>query len=301
MKPVPTRREFLAGAAALTAPAAVAKPAYRPTLAAQGYIWVQHFRTQKKPLAENVGEALAATRRAGFRRVELPVEFMEQNLRERTVELLAKEKLQFSVVSTAGPLHDEEAAGKTIAATLDLAQAAKRAGATGITFNAAPKPKDAPKTDQELSIQVRALDRLGAELDRLGLKLMIHQHGAEMADNAREWRYDLQHTDPRLVTFCVDVAWVKLGGQNPVAIVREAGSRLASVHLRNLKQGIRTEAFGDGDIDYRAIARYLKESGFRGFLVVELGYQKETKVTRSIEENLRLSRLFAQEVFGVKP
>jgi hypothetical protein len=32
---------------------------------------------------------------------------------------------------------------------------------------------------------------------------------------------------------------------------------------------------------------------------VELYYAKETKVTRSIEENLRLSRLYAEKVFGV--
>ncbi|MCL4402058.1 MAG: sugar phosphate isomerase/epimerase [Acidobacteria bacterium] len=290
---LPTRRDFLACGTALAANAA---PGYHPTLAAQGYIWVQHFRLEKKPL--DVAAALAATRRAGFRRVELPVEFMEPNVRGQTLHALRKEELKLAAVSTTGPVHEPAPAEKTITATLELARTAKGGGAAALVFNAAPKPKDAPKSEAELAIQARSLDRLGAELNRLGLKLMIHQHSAEMAANAREWRYDLRHTDPRLVSFCVDVAWVRLGGQDTAAILREAGPRLAGVHLRNLRGGIRTEAFGDGDIDYRAVARDLRAAGFRGFLVVELGYQPETKLTRSIEENLRLSRLFTQQVFA---
>jgi inosose dehydratase len=129
---------------------------------------------------------------------------------------------------------------------------------------------------------------------------MVHHHTPELADNAREWRFQLQHTDPQLVFCCVDVNWAVRGGQEPVAFLREAGNRLASLHLRNNQEGAWTEDFGAGDIDYSKIADYLKEIGFSGYLVVELAYEKRTKITRPLEEDLRLSRLYAEQVFGLK-
>lgn len=104
----------------------------------------------------------------------------------------------------------------------------------------------------------------------------------------------------QLVSCCVDVNWAVRGGQEPVAFLREAGNRLTSLHLRNNQEGVWMEDFGAGDIDYGKIADYLKEIAFSGYLVVELAYEKRTKITRSLEEDLRLSRLYAEEIFGLK-
>jgi sugar phosphate isomerase/epimerase len=59
------------------------------------------------------------------------------------------------------------------------------------------------------------------------------------------------------------------------------------------------EEFGPGDIDYSKITDYLKEIGYSGYLVVELAYEKGTTTTRSLEDDLRLSRLYAEKVFGL--
>jgi inosose dehydratase len=69
--------------------------------------------------------------------------------------------------------------------------------------------------------------------------------------------------------------------------------------VRNSRGGVWTEDFGDGDIDYRLVAQYLRQTGFTGFLSVELAWDKETAVTRPLEENLRRSRQYAQNVFGI--
>jgi inosose dehydratase len=90
------------------------------------------------------------------------------------------------------------------------------------------------------------------------------------------------------------------GGQAPLAFLREVGGRLASLHLRNDQQGVWMEDFGPGDIDYAKVAEYLKEIRFSGYLVVELAYEKATRIARSLEEDLRLSRLYAEKVFDLK-
>jgi len=160
-----------------------------------------------------------------------------------------------------------------------------------------PNPLPEPKTDAQLAIQAQGLNQVGAQLKQLGLRLTIHQHAPEMRDNAREWRHGLRHTDPGLVWFCVDVDWIKRGGQDPMTLLREAGRRIATLHVRSARDGVWLEELGDGDVDYREVAAYLKETGYQGYLLVELAYEKGTTVTRSLVEDLTRSRMYAERIF----
>jgi hypothetical protein len=54
----------------------------------------------------------------------------------------------------------------------------------------------------------------------------------------------------------------------------------------------------DGDVDLPAIAAHLKRTGYRGFTGVELVYEKNTRLTRPLGENLRLSRMYVEKAFG---
>jgi inosose dehydratase len=97
----------------------------------------------------------------------------------------------------------------------------------------------------------------------------------------------------------VDVEWAVRGGQEPLAFLREVGSRLVSLHVRNSQGGVWMEDFSDGDIDYTKVAAYLKQIDYAGYLIVELAYEKNTKITRPLEEDLRLSRLYAEKMFAL--
>jgi len=294
-----SRRELLA-APLLPAFSAGNPVAYRPRLAAAFYVWTQQFRTQNKTLAEGIPEALAATRRAGYRAVELMAQCLTPDVGDITLRALRENRLEMPSVYNGGPMHTAAEAEQTIAETLRLAAAAKPAGAYLLNFNPSPKPNKERKSDAELDAQARYVNALGEKLHLQGFRLHLHHHDPEMADEAREWRHLLNHTDPKLVGFCLDLDWVRQGGQQPLAILKEAGTRLLSLHLRNSHDGVWTEDFGEGDIDYQAVAGHLKQIGFQGLLIVELAYRKETRITRSLEENLRLSRQFAEKVFGLR-
>lgn len=292
-----SRRQWLTTLAASRLPAS---SSYKPRLATAFYVWTQQFNARKQPLAEGIPEALAAIRRAGFRAVELMAQCFQPDLCEITWKALRETRLELFSVYNGGPMHTAEDAERTIAQTLRVAAAAKPAGAQWINFNPSPKPGKERKSDEELDAQARYVDALGEKLRLQGFRLHLHHHDPEMAENAREWRHLLTHTDPKLVGFCVDVDWVRRGGQDPLQILREAGPRLVSLHLRNTRDGIWTEDFGEGDIDYAAIAGHLRATGFQGWLIVELAYAKQTRLTRPLEENLRLSRAFAEKIFGLR-
>ena len=297
-----TRRQVLAdlaGGAAVT-PLTAQHSDYRPVLSSQIYVWTQQFYEQHKSLADGLEEAFEGTSRAGFRRIELMYSCFTPDLRAKTIDLLGKHKLTAPVVYNGGVMHEQAAARKMIEQTLQLAGWTKAAGTVAINVNPSPKPNRERKTDAELDTQAKSLNQLAAELRKSGMKLHIHHHDPELRENAREWKHIVQHTDPKLVSFCVDVHWALRGGQDPVAFVREVLSRTSSYHLRNSKQGVWLEELADGDVDYGTIAGDLKKAKYSGYLVVELAYEKETKITRPLEESLKRSRVWAERVFGVK-
>jgi len=288
-----TRRSFLAGAA-------LAARGYRPELGAQVYVWTQHVAQQKRQLPDTLEEMVATFRRAGFRRLELMAGLLQGRSREDLVRLGRKYRVAFPVVYDGRPIDEPEAAEKSLVHVLDNARLAKSIGARALNFNPSPRPGGAAKTDQQLETQARCLNRLGEALQRDGLRLFVHQHAPEMQQEAREWRHQLHNTDPKLVGIGLDVDWVFRGGQDPLTLLREARDRLGSLHLRSSRNRVWTETFGDGDIDYPAVAAYLRQIDYRGYLFVELAYEKATQVTRSLEDNLRLSRHYAERTFAVK-
>jgi inosose dehydratase len=292
------RREVL-----LVGPAAVLGLAARrfgtSRLSVEGYIFQQYAERQRKTLAGVLDKIFPMARRAGFQNIELNQGFLTPDLRSRVLELVNANGLRMPSVYVGGAMHQRGLAERTIKQAIEIAALCKSHGCRAIINNPDPKPNDVPKTDAELAVQVKMLDLLGRELADRGFELWTHAHAPQMATNAREWRYNLRHTDPRFVWICLDVDWVYQGGQNPMALLREAGRRVASLHLRNSRHRVWLESLTNGDINYLAIAAYLHRENIRPLLVVELAYMKKTVVTRPLEADLRLSRIYAQQVFGI--
>ncbi len=305
-----TRREMLSGMSKL-AGAALLSPrlllggneasaaGYAPKLSVEVYIWTQHLASEKKTLAEGVEEVLASFHGAGYRRVELMQDFFKPELRERTLALLAKYNLAPETIYAGTTMHEAAAAEQSIKGVVELGQLLKPHGLRVIVTNPSPKPSQARKTDEELDTQAKYVDQLGAELHQQEIKLALHHHTPELVDNAREWRHLLQHTNPSRVYCCVNVHWAFRGGQEVMPFLRETGHRLVELHLRNSKKGIWMEDFGPGDVDYQKVADYLRGISFKGYLIVELAYEKGTQITRSLDEDLRLSRLYTDKIFGL--
>jgi sugar phosphate isomerase/epimerase len=269
-------------------------------LSMESYIWIQYAQRQHRPLGAVLDIIFPMAREAGFRNVELNQAFLTPRLRGPVLRLVKANGLALPSVYVGGPMHERSLAEQTISQSLEIAGLCKDFGCYAIVNNPDPKPGGEPKSDAELAAQVKMLNRLGHELARRGFRLWTHAHAPEMADNAREWRYNLQHTDPKYVWICLDLDWVYQGGQDPLKLLREAGRRVASLHLRNSRHKLWLESLSDGDIDYRKVAAYLDRVNLKPLLVVELAYRKNTVVTRPLEDDLRLSRIYVERVFGVR-
>ena len=297
-----TRRELLLGlAGAALASAKVRNGMYNPEIAAHTSIWLVEAERRKRPLADILDEALSTTHAAGYRRVELSSDFLAGGLNDRTFRLLERNKLEPSIVFAEGPLYTREDAEVSRAKVKDLGWLMMGRGARYINFSPAVKANGRAMSDGELDTEAYHLNRMGDDIAAAGLDLLVHHHESEMRDNAREWRYLLAHTEPKLVSFCLDVDWVFRAGMSPVSLIETAGFRLRAVHLRNPKNGQDQELFRDGDIDMALVARMLRQMQYDGLLVIELLQERDTRRQYPIATDLSLSRWYAQEMFGSRP
>ena len=108
----------------------------------------------------------------------------------------------------------------------------------------------------------------------------------------------LHHTDPKAVSICLDIDWVKQAGYEPMDLLREAGSRVSEIHIRSSQNLVWQESVEQaGDVDYKPIAAFLKKQHLEPLVVVELAYADGTIVSRTLEDDLRRSRVFAEQTF----
>jgi inosose dehydratase len=268
-------------------------------MSVEAYIFQQYANRQKKPLGDVLSECFDMAHSAGFHNIELNNAFLSPDIRDKVFALLKTNQLNMPSVYVGGAMHTRDDAAATQALALETAVLCKPFGCAAVVNNPSPKPAGAQKTDPELKIQASALNDLGQILKRNGLELRVHHHTPELVDNAREWRHILQNTNPKYVNLCLDLDWIHQGGLKPLDLLKEAGPRVKEIHVRNAKDKLWLEDFEEGDIDYREIAAFLKREKIKPLVVVELAYRDNTVITRSLGEDLRLSRIYAEQVFGI--
>ncbi|MBM4038609.1 MAG: sugar phosphate isomerase/epimerase [Planctomycetes bacterium] len=266
-------------------------------IAVQLYGWTQPENfPNRPPLIERLDEAFAAIKRAGIDNVEWDTSWAGD---KRFVAALERHRLGFPASYSGGTFHIEAEAPKSIAAMAANARVAKELGVSVINCNPAVKPGGAEKTDEELAVQAKWLDACGAELKALGIRFALHNHSPEMRSGAREVHSWMSGTKPENVWFNADVEWIHHGGGDPVAMLELYGHRTASLHVRDAVGTTWVQALGDGELDFPAIVAVLKRKRFAGPISIEHATMAGTKITRSFEENHRISRDFIRRVFGV--
>jgi len=255
--------------------------------------WGQYAQRDKKKL--DVAEVISALRDCGYDYLENFMDLARPENNAQFAEQLRAKGLQPVSLYTGARLHEAGKASASVASVLAAAKVCKDAGFQVISCNADPIGRE--KTDEELKTQVAALIELGEGLNQLGMRLGIHHHMPEMANQAREFHYNFRHSKPNVVGFCYDVHWVWKGGVQPLDALKEYGDRIVTWHLRQSRDKIWWEDLDSGDIDYEAVAKYAQAHNLPRRFTVELALEGGTKITRSAIENHRLSREWVKKVF----
>jgi len=123
---------------------------------------------------------------------------------------------------------------------------------------------------QELA---EVLNRCGESAQRRGLTLCYHNHSFELDQLEGKIPLDLllASTQPDLVKLQMDVYWMTHGRRDPAAEIRRLGSRVATLHLKDMDstpaRGI--TSVGRGIIDFKAVLAAAADAGVKHYFVEE--------------------------------
>lgn len=142
---------------------------------------------------------------------------------------------------------------------------------------------------------VADFNRVGKILKDNGLTFCYHDHGYEFQpyQNGTLLDYIIQQTDPRYVSFEMDILWTQFGGGDPVALLTKYGNRWKLMHLKDLKKGVKGDltggtppendvVLGDGQLDMPAILKAAKKVGIQHYFVEDESNHEDLQVPRSI-------------------
>ena len=118
-------------------------------------------------------------------------------------------------------------------------------------------------------------DKLGAALDRVtdiaddhGRVACYHPHLSTIVESPGQ----LDQLMPRTrIGFCPDTAHLAAGGGDPAALIRRYADRVRHVHLKDVRtEPLQFLPLGQGDIDFTDVFSAVHDSGYDGWLLIEL-------------------------------
>ncbi len=142
-------------------------------------------------------------------------------------------------------------------------------------------------TDEWRTFADGAMHVARAVREATGVRTVFHPHCAGWVETPDEIARLLDLTDPDLLALCFDTGHITFGGGDPMACLRQFGSRLGHVHFKDcdptvaarvrardqdyltaVREGVFCE-LGKGAVDFPGVLRRLREMKYRGWGVVE--------------------------------
>lgn len=152
----------------------------------------------------------------------------------------------------------------------------------------AGRPKDAPRLPQEQWEKFMAgIVEVAKVVKSYGIRCTLHPHAGCWIEYEDEVEKALADLPADLVELCLDTGHFTYAGMDPVAKYKQYAARVPYMHFKDINgkvleelqrekqgfwDGIKKGVFcplGQGLVDFPAVLRALKESGFSGWVTVE--------------------------------
>jgi inosose dehydratase len=219
-------------------------------------------------------------------------------------------------------LHDPGQAAMARSTALRVARLLAEAGAQVLVSAAvssaawAPRIALGPKEWRQLAETLAGVEEIAGDH---GLAHALHPHIGTLVETAVDLERVAEVSDVR---WCLDTGHLAVAGSDPVRLAREAGDRVAHVHLKDvdvslaarvrsgalsLREATRRGLFrplGRGDGRVGEVVRALEDSGYAGWYVLEQDVvlmesdAVEETAARSVEASLEYVRKLASELLA---
>lgn len=137
-------------------------------------------------------------------------------------------------------------------------------------------------------------NKAGARCRKAGIRFGFHNHQIEFQEINGRVPYDLllENTDPKLVTFELDIAWITAAGKDPVAYFRKYPGRFEVWHLKDLTPEKQDATMGEGIIDFKPILAEARTAGMQCWFIEQDNCRTHTPMESiAISRNYYLNKL----------
>ncbi|MBN7817712.1 sugar phosphate isomerase/epimerase family protein [Algoriphagus pacificus] len=185
-------------------------------------------------------------------------------------KLLADNNLQFVGVGA-----DYAQLTKTLQPIIDQA---KKYGAKYVTCYWIPHT-EGPISLDEIKVATALFNQTGKELKKHGLEFLYHPHGYEFAPAGKGVVLDYMLENATDFAFNMDVFWIKMGGGDPLKIMKKHKGKFPMLHLKDRLIGTQNTndghadveanvVLGTGDVNIAGIIKEAKKQGTK-YLTIE--------------------------------
>jgi sugar phosphate isomerase/epimerase len=142
---------------------------------------------------------------------------------------------------------------------------------------------------------VEDFNRVGKILKENGLTLCYHDHGYEFGPygNGTLFDYMAQNTDPKYVSFEMDIMWTFHGGADPAKLLYKYKGRWKLAHLKDIRKGIANDLTGGtdthndvavstGQINYPEVLKAAKAVGIKHYFIEDESPDHATQIPVTI-------------------
>jgi sugar phosphate isomerase/epimerase len=142
---------------------------------------------------------------------------------------------------------------------------------------------------------VEDFNRVGKILKENGLTLCYHDHGYEFGpyEDGTLFDYIAKNTDPKYVSFEMDIMWTFHGGADPAQLLRKYKGRWKMAHLKDIRKGIANDLTGGtdthndvavstGQINYPEVLKAAKAVGIKHYFIEDESPDHATQIPVTI-------------------
>jgi sugar phosphate isomerase/epimerase len=139
----------------------------------------------------------------------------------------------------------------------------------------------------------------GKKVKDAGMTFGYHNHSAEFKkfDGKTAFDFLFANTDPGLVKIELDIGWVEVAQQDPIALLNQYKDRVVALHVKDVaKRGADGKeppsvALGEGVVDWKKVIGTAKANGTKAFF-----YEQEAPFTRPILDSVKMSGEYLQKL-----
>ncbi|MBD3292025.1 MAG: TIM barrel protein [Armatimonadia bacterium] len=205
--------------------------------------------------ATKIDEIVATVAGVGYEGIEYGSRFLDLDAPEEFRALLERNEIELAALHM-GWRPGENEASETLAALDQRIEFAEVTGTPLIIVSGWP---DAETVCGNLD-QLQAMGRRCADA---GMTLCYHNHYWEALDDAAALRAIADGTDPALVSFCPDIAWVRKATKDVIGTLEIVADRVPIVHFKDylsddLDVNDDETEFGKGILDFDEAFEFLR-------------------------------------------